>query len=139
MTQVISYPTPFMNNNIPIDSDFYIPSRFVISGVELGQTTVVETSQPHNYVIGQQVRLFIPNGYGCTQLNGKAGYVIFIPSETEVDLDIDSSQNVNEFIAANERNSPAILAIGDINSGIQSSTGVVIPSTAIPGSFINIS
>lgn len=137
--QVISYPTPYYNNNIPIDSDFYIPSRFVISAVTLGQTTLIETSVDHDYVIGQQIRLFIPKGYGCVQLNWKTGYVISIPNTNEVVVAIDSSINVNQFIAADLRNSPAITAIGDINSGIQSSTGVVIPSTAIPGSFINVS
>lgn len=137
--QVISYPTPYLNNNIPIDSDFYIPSRFVIEDITIGQTTTVQTTVDHNYVIGQQIRIFIPEGYGCVQLNGKTGYVISIPNDDEVVVNIDSSRNVNQFIAADLDNSPAITAIGDINSGIQSSTGVVIPSTAIPGSFINIS
>jgi hypothetical protein len=136
--QVISYPIPLYSNP-PIQADFFEPSRFVISAVTLGATTIVTTTANMNYVIGQQVRLFIPKGYGCTQLNGKTGLVISIPATNQVEITIDSSINVNLFIAANLNNSPAITAIGDVNSGIISSTGANIPSTNIPGAFINIS
>lgn len=137
--QVISYPVPYYNNNIPIVANFYQPSRFVISNVTLGQTTIITTTDTLNYVIGQEVRLFIPTGYGCTQLSGLTGIVISFPMLNQCEVQIDSSQNVNQFIAANEPNSPAITAIGDVNSGIISSTGRNIPSTNIPGAFINIS
>jgi hypothetical protein len=137
--QVISYPVPYYNNNIPMQLDFFQPSRFVITNVTLGQTTIIETSEDHDYVIGQLIRLFIPKGYGCTQLTGKTGYVVSIPDTDQVEVTIDSSINVNQFIAASETNSPAITAIGDGNSGIISSTGTNIPSTNIPGAFINIS
>jgi len=136
--QVISYPTPLYSNP-PIQADFFEPSRFVITAVTLGQTTTVTTLANMNYVIGQQVRLFIPTGYGCTQINGKTGYVLSLPSANQVEISIDSSQNVNPFIAASLNNAPAITAIGDVNSGIISSTGANIPSTNIPGAFINIS
>lgn len=137
--QVISYPVPYYNNNIPIQADFFQPRRFVISNVTLGQTTTVTTSANMDYVIGQEIRLFIPQGYGCSQLSGLTGIVISFPMPNQCEVQIDSSQNVNQFIAANESNSPAITAIGDMNSGIISSTGRNIPSTNIPGAFINIS
>jgi len=136
--QVISYPTPLYSNP-PIQADFFEPSRFVITAITLGQTTTVTTLANMNYLIGQQVRLFIPKGYGCTQLNGKTGLVISIPTHNQVVLSIDSSRNVDPFIAASLNNSPAITAIGDVNSGIISSTGANIPATNIPGAFINVS
>lgn len=137
--QVITFPVPYYNNNIPINADYYKPSRFVISNVTLGQTTIVQTKVDMNYVIGQLIRLFIPQGYGCTQLSGKIGYVISLPSSNQAEITIDSSQNVNQFIAGSETNSPAITPIGDVNSGIISATGRNIPITNIPGAFINIS
>jgi hypothetical protein len=137
--QVISYPTPYFNNNIPIVAENYAPSRFVISNVTLGQTTIITTSVDHDYVIGQLIRLFIPKGYGCIQLNQKSGYVISIPSTTKVEVLIDSSQNVNQFIAASETNSPAIMAVGDTNTGTINSNGRTNLGTTIPGAFINIS
>jgi len=135
---MLSGPTPPYSNP-PIQPQNFKPSRFVISGIVLGTDTTVMTMSNMNYVLGQQVKLLIPSGYGCTQLNEASGYVIQIVSPTQVVVNIDSSFGVNEFIAYPGRTSPEILAIGDINSGIISSTGRFIPSTNVPGAFINIS
>jgi len=135
---VISYPIPAYQN-VPIEPQFYEPSRFVISDVTLGTTTTVTTSIDHNYVVSQQVRLLIPSAFGCFQLNNTFGYVISIPSPNEVEIQIDSSQNVNQFISATSNQSPQILAIGDISNGQTNTNGVNSNLTYIPGSFINIS
>lgn len=136
---VISFPIP-PYQNLPIEAQFYEPSRFVISNITLGITTLVTTSLDHNYVIGQEIRLLIPSNFGCFQLNNRKGYVLSIPSSTQVQVSIDSSQNVNNFIfATNNINMPQIIAIGDINSGVVNSNGRVLNSTFISGSFINIS
>ncbi len=133
-----SGPTPPFNNP-PIHPEYFEPSRFVISGVTLGKTTLVTTTVNNNYVIGQLVRLIIPKTFGCVQLNEISGYVLSIPSSNQVELDIDSSRNVNQYIASSANTQAQILAIGDTNTGIISSTGINIPTTNIPGSFINIS
>ncbi len=126
-------------SNPPIEPQFYQPSRFVISNVTLGQTTVVTTTLDMNYVIGQLVRLIIPSSFGCRQLNEQQGFVIAIPALNQVELSIDSSVNVDPYIASSATTQAQILAIGDINSGIISSNGRSVNSTNIPGSFINIS
>jgi hypothetical protein len=133
-----SGPTPPYNNP-PIQPQFYEPSMFFIADVTLGQTTIVETEEDHNYVIGQLVRLLIPPSFGCIQLNEVTGFVISIPSSVEVEVDIDSSLNVDPFVSSMAATQPQIVAVGDGNSGIISSTGMIIPFTNIPGSFINIS
>lgn len=133
-----SGPTPPYNNP-PIQPQFYEPSMFFIEDVTLGQTTIVTTTEDTNYVIGQLVRLLIPNAFGCTQLNESKGIVISLPAADQVEIAIDSSQNVDEFTSSSSPTQPQILAIGDINTGIISSTGVNIPYTNIPGSFINVS
>lgn len=86
---VISQPTPAYSNPA-ITPQYYNPSRFVISAITTGTTTTITTSTAHNYVIGQLVRLLIPYAYGTTQLNERQGYVLSIPSTTQVLLDIDS-------------------------------------------------
>lgn len=126
-------------NNPPIHPEYFEPSMFFISGVTLGQTTIVTTTENNNYVIGQLVRLIIPKTFGCVQLNEISGYVLSIPSPNQVELDIDSSRNVNQYTASSANTQAQILAIGDTNTGIISSTGRNIPTTNIPGSFINIS
>lgn len=135
---VITSPVP-VYQNLPIDSDFYKPSRFEIEDIDLGIETTVTTTVDHNYVIGQLVRLLIPANYGCFQLNQKTGYVIAIPASDQVLLDIDSSINVDSFISASTSNVPQIVAVGDIRSGQINSNGRIQNITFIPGSFINIS
>ncbi len=125
-------------NNLPIEAQNYEPSRFVISALSLGITTLITTSVNHNYVIGNLCRLIIPKGYGCTQLNETQGYVASIPNSNQVELLLNSSGG-DPFFAASLRQQPQILGIGDINQGVTNSNGRRSTGTAIPGSFINIS
>jgi len=135
---VLSYPIPAYAN-LPIESQFYQPSRFVISAITLGPTTTVTTSVNHNYVIGQQVRLLIPPSFGCIELNARTGFVLSIPAANQVILDINSS-NGNAYIASTSKiESSQILAIGDTNSGQLNANGPGSVLTYVPGSFINIS
>jgi hypothetical protein len=137
--QVISYPVPLFNNNIPINATFYQPSNFFISAITLGVTTTVTTSVNHNFVIGNEVKVLIPSSFGCIQLNGKKGYVLSIPSANQVITSIDSSMNVDPFKTSNANTQPQIKAVGDINSGQINNNGNITSTTFIPGSFINIS
>ena len=135
---VISYPIP-PYQNLPIEPQNYQPRAFVISAITLGISTLVTTVDDMNYVVGQLVRLIIPETYGCRQLNGQEGYVLGIPAANQVQVSINSSMNVNPYIASSQPTPAQILAIGDVNTGYTSSTGASVPLVAIPGSFINIS
>ena len=135
---VISYPIPAYAN-VPIEAQFYQPSRFVISNISLGATTTVTTSVAHNYVVGQLVRLLIPASFGCYQLNETQGYVLSVPTTTSIEISINSLTNVNQYIASSDSTKAQILAIGDINSGQTNTNGIVSNINFIPGSFINIS
>lgn len=126
--------------NPPINPEYYAPRRFEIANLLTGINTTITTEEDHDYVIGQLVRVLIPTGYGSTQISGQSGYVISIPAEDQVVVTINS-QECNAFIASPlyTRTPPQIMAIGDVNTGYISSTGRIIPSVTIPGSFINIS
>ena len=126
-------------SNVQMTPYWYKPSRFAISAVGLGITTLVTTSVNHNYVIGQQVKLIIPPTYGCTQLNEQSGFVISIPSPNQIVLSIDSSKNVNPFIASSATTKAQTLAVGDVNTGPTNSLGRMSNLTYIPGSFQDIS
>lgn len=125
-------------NNPPIEPQFFQPSVFFISAITLGQTTTVTTTVNNNYVIGQECRLIIPNGYGSRGLNEQTGFVISIPAANQVVLNINSI-GIDPFINAGLPTQAQIVAVGDVNSGIISSTGRVLLTTNIPGAFINIS
>lgn len=137
---VLTYPIPAYQNTVP-EPEFYIPSRFEIEDVTLGLTTIVTTTLDHNYVIGQECRLLIPSYFGSFQLNEVKGNVISIPADDQVELTIDSSINVDPFIASSQTY-PAvaqIVAIGDFNSGAINNSGRIQNITYTPGSFRNIS
>jgi len=133
---VITFPVPLYQNS-PIQAGFYKPNFFFISAITLGYQTVVTTTVDHNYVVGQLVRLLIPNGFGSRQLNEVPGYVISIPATNQVTLDIVSS-NADPFINANLNTKAQIVAVGDVNAGNLNSNGTTL-SLSVPGSFINIS
>jgi hypothetical protein len=93
-----------------------------------------------NYVVGQEIRLLIPISFGSFQLNDKKGFVLALPLPTQVEVSIDSSNNVDAFTASgNPIERAQIVAIGDVNTGVTNSQGRVNNGTYIPGSFINIS
>ena len=138
LTGVISYPISAYQN-VPIAPQNFLPSQFVISGVTLGWTTTITTTENMNYVVGQEVRLLIPSVYGCFQLNNAQGFVLSIPSANQVVVSINSSRNVDQFISASLTNSPQIIAIGDIQNGSTNANGSYFSGTYIPGAFINVS
>lgn len=88
MSAIVGPIAPY--SNVPIEPQFYQPSRFQISDIVIGNTTLVTTTEDHNYVVGQLVRLIVPKPYGTYQLNEMQGYVISIPTSTSVEIDIVS-------------------------------------------------
>lgn len=136
MSSPISGPiAPY--SNLPIEPQNYQPRRFQISNVTRGVTTIITTTANMDYVISQHIRLLIPNGYGCTQLNEVDGYVISIPNPNQVEVVINSTK-ADPFINAGLPQVPQIIAIGNIENG-QTNTGRTNNITYTPGSFINIS
>jgi hypothetical protein len=136
-----TYPGPVpIFSNPPIEPQFYEPSRFVISSIVLGSTTTVTTSVDHDYVVGQQIRLLIPSVFGTRQLNNQTALVLSIPAANEVVINIDSNR-YDPFISspAFVLTSAQIVAIGDVNTGLITTTGRTIPTTTIPGAFVDIS
>ena len=131
---------PFRNP--PIHPEYYEPSRFVVSAISEGLTTIVTTTVDHNYVVGQEIRLLIPVFWGAYQLNNMTGFVISVPSSTEVTLNIDSV-GVSPFALASAHPSiiqePQIIAIGDLNTGTINANGRLNYGLTIPGAFQDIS
>lgn len=126
-------------NNPPIMPQFFQPRSYQISAITFGVNTVITTVVNHDYVVGQSVRLTIPQPNGAYQLNETQSYVISIPAANQVLLNLDSTV-VNPFIPSTSSDQfiPQIMAIGDVNSG-PINTGRRNNPTFIDGSFINVS
>ena len=125
-------------SNPVIHPEYYEPSRFVIEAITTGATTTITTTTDHNYVVGQQVRLIIPFGYGSRILNNTTPFVISVPAADQVVLNL-YSLNADAFNGSFDGNSdPQIIAIGDVNTGAINQVFQEATNN-IPGSFINIS
>lgn len=135
---VLSYPIPAYSN-VPIEPQNFQPHQFFINLIVLGFLTLIQTTADMDFVVGQEIRLIIPPSFGCRQLNGISGFVLSIPLSNQIITDINSSQNVDNFILSSATTRAQVLPIGDVNNGIISNTGRNIPTTDVPGSFINIS
>jgi hypothetical protein len=125
-------------SNPPIHPEYYLPKVFFISAISLGLTTIITTSVDNDYVIGQEVRLLIPESYGAFQLNGQTGFVISVPAPNQINVSIDSTKS-NAFVIGSTTTKAQIVAIGDVNTGATNDDGRMYNFTFIPGSFIDIS
>jgi hypothetical protein len=110
----------------------YFPGTAVISAITLGATTTVDTTDAHNFVVGQEVAFRIPQEWGTTELNSLPntltpgspvyGYVIAVTDYNTVVVNINSSAmtafNANQPIDDVPGLSfPQIVAVGDVNTG----------------------
>lgn len=134
---VISFPAPPFSNP-PIHPEWYNPNYFYISGVTLGQTTLVTTTANVNFYVGQLVRLLFPNGYGCGQLNEKTALVSSIPAPNQVVLEL-FSLNADAFRSSSNPTQPTIVPVGDINTGRINAGGPSDVGLSILGSFVVVS
>jgi len=117
----------------------YFPGVSFISGITLGTTTTIDTTDAHNFVVGQEVAFRIPNQWGTVELNTLPnlltpgspvyGYVIAVTDYNTVVVNINSSAytafTVNPTVASVPGLSyPQIVAVGDVNTGgVQISSG----------------
>lgn len=110
----------------------YVPGIAFITAITLGATTIIDTTAPHNFVVGQEVAFRIPSVWGTSELNSlpnilipgspKYGYVVAVNSSTEVVVNIDSTAftpfNPDQLFASFPGEFfPQIVAVGDVNSG----------------------
>jgi hypothetical protein len=123
-------------SNPPINPQYYGPSVFQISDITNGLTTIITTTDDHDYVVGQQIRLLVGPTYKARQFNNQSAYVISIPSDTSVEIDIDS-RFYDTFYDSGLQTPPQIAAIGDINNGVISTNGRST-TVYIPGSFQDV-
>lgn len=110
----------------------YFPGQTFISAITTGTTTTIDTTNAHNFVVGQQVAFRVPSQWGMTQLNSLPNtttpgspiyaYVIAVTDYNTVVVNVDSSAytafNSNQTVASVPGLSyPQIVAVGDVNTG----------------------
>lgn len=110
----------------------YFPGVSFVSAITTGTTTTIDTTDAHNFVVGQEVALRIPTVWGTYQLNSLPnttipgspiyGYVVSVTDYNTVVLNIDSTGytafNSNQpFASYPGQQFPQIVAVGDVNTG----------------------
>lgn len=117
----------------------YAPGASIITNITTGATTTIDTTDAHNFVVGQEVAIRVPVLWGTTQLNSLPnatipgspiyGYVIAVTDYNTVVVNINSTGytafNSNPTVAQTVGLSYAqIVAVGDVNTGgVQISAG----------------
>lgn len=104
--------------------------------ISQGNPTTITTTyngddaQPHNYLTGLIVRLFIPLGFGIKQLNGFLGPITVI-SETEFTVNVDSTQfdpfQVPDVQPGFNGTPPQVIPVGEVGQTIAQATVNVLP------------
>lgn len=128
----------------------YEPGVAFISAISTGTTTTITTTDPHNFVVGQEIGFRIPSAYGTTQLNELPNnttpgspvyyYVTSVSSNTQFVCTANSTGftafNTNQTVAQMVGQSlPQVVAVGDVNSGgTPFSGGALYPSPSFPTS-----
>jgi hypothetical protein len=117
----------------------YTPFACDIADIQsVDRLTVITTTVPHGFVLGNLVGFSIPKEYGMTQLSGRKGYVLDL-DETTVTITINSIEfqpfMIPTVIPPKVIDPAQILPIGDANSGSSSPGGIPDPSLTIPGAF----
>jgi hypothetical protein len=111
----------------------YFPGQSVISAINRGTTTTIDTANAHNYVVGQEVAFRIPSTWGTVELNSLPntltpgapvyGYVIAVTDYNTFVVDINSSamtafvNNPTVAVASTGLTPPQVVAVGDVNTG----------------------
>lgn len=122
------------------DSRYYPRWRY-ISGITAANPCVISTTVDHAYVAGQQIRIYVPTGWGMVQLNGLIGTITAVTHNT-LTVNIDSSAMTafaypTSAVAALGVNFPIVVPISESVSSTyvglqgdakdnQSATGVII-------------
>lgn len=130
---------------VPFDPRYY-PRRRFITGVTAASSAVITLSVTHQFTVGQLVRIYVPSGWGMTQMDGQLATITAINTTTNtITVNIDSSAYTafafpTSAIAATGINFPQVVPVGEAASGSyanllddatenQSFTGVQIGTT----------
>lgn len=110
----------------------YLPDLKEISSVTKGYLTLVQTSENHDFSVGNSVYFIIPKEFDMIELDNKSGVITAITSDT-ITVKIDS-RRFTPFVSAVSYTTPAqVLPLGDRNFGFQGP--VSNDPQGIPGAF----
>jgi len=106
------------------------PAMRNITAITNALAAQVTTNIAHQYIDGMIVRIYVPDGFGMTQINQQTG-VIAIVDTTNFIIDIDTT-NYDPFVIPSEQPghffTPAqVVPVGELNDMLTAATRNVLP------------
>lgn len=132
---IVTYPTP-VYQNLPIETQFYLPRLAEITAITQGMTTTF-TTESNIFYKGQLVRFIIPPSCGIRELNGKEAYILEVLSDTQFIADINT-EGFNAFTVSTSLQLPQVLPIGTYINGVANVENAQNVQTYPNGTFIKV-
>lgn len=108
-----------------IPPKYYSPYRRWITGITQANPAVITVSVAHNYLVGDKIRVIVPNQFGMTQINGLLATITAVTAST-ITTDINSAAFTAfaypiSAIAAAGVSFPHIVPVGEVATKLTSS------------------
>lgn len=108
-------PQPEFTNPI-IEPTHFSPRVFIIAGVIKGLTSTIITTEEHDFVEGQRIRIRMPQPYGMDQIDNEEGFILEISSSIGIVIDLDT-RGYDDFVATPlfVSTSPQVFVVTNLN------------------------
>lgn len=63
-----------------VQNPTFNPATAIIIAITQAEKAVIQTNDPHTFVVGQSVKIIVPKDYGMEEINGLVGNITFISS-----------------------------------------------------------
>lgn len=108
-----------------IPAKYYSPYRRWITGITAANPAVITVSVAHNYLVGDKIRIYVPNQFGMTQINGQLATITGVTAST-ITTDINSAAYTafaypTSAVAAAGVSFPHIVPVGEVATKLTSS------------------
>ncbi len=106
------------------------PSMRLVTAITRDVPAAVTTSFAHDYITGTIVRMYVPQGFGMTQINTLTGSIEVTGSDT-FNVNIDTREFdpfiYNTPLSPRLTQIPLVIAIGEVNSTLQAAVRNTLP------------
>jgi hypothetical protein len=82
---------------VPFPNNYFFPKRNYITNISQATQAIVTLSVTNKYVVGEYIRMIVPNGFGMTQMNGLLAQIVAVGATdgsgftNTVTINVDSS------------------------------------------------
>lgn len=109
-----------------IESPTFQPAMRIVTAITKANPASVTTSFDHDFITSTIVRMYVPNGFGMTQINDLTG-TITVTGGTTFTIDIDTSYFDAFAVPVGNKQFALVVPIGENNDILLAATVNVLP------------